>query len=271
MDLFGDLAQQYGDFALDSRGGSPCFEEWASACAQDPEVLTWLAALPRLKQQPNLVFAAARWHGVPAPGPYAGLREALLHDDGRIAATVLQRSTQTNEVGRLATLVPLLAAVARQADGPLALVEVGASAGLCLFPDRHSYRWETAGGPVTVSPEVASSSGATLRCSVTGAAPLPQSPADLPRVSWRGGVDLNPLDVGDEDAMAWLETLVWPEEEDRRAQPARGRAGRTGRPAPAEARRPPRRPPGPRRRGRRPRRGRGVPQRGRRLPRPGAA
>ncbi len=33
-------------------------------------------------------------------GPYAGLREALLGDDGPITSTVLARRTQTNEVGR---------------------------------------------------------------------------------------------------------------------------------------------------------------------------
>ena len=35
---------------------------------------------------------------------------------------------------------------------------------------------------------------------------------------WRGGLDLNPLDVRDDDAMRWLETLVWPEHGDRRAR-----------------------------------------------------
>ena len=57
------------------------------------------------------MFAAARWHGVPAPGPYAGLRDALLGDDGTIRATIMTRSTQTNEVGRLATLLPAFASV----------------------------------------------------------------------------------------------------------------------------------------------------------------
>jgi hypothetical protein len=40
----------------------------------------------------------------------------------------------------------------------------------------------------------------------------------LPQVVWRAGLDLNPLDVGDDDAMRWLETLVWPEHEDRRSR-----------------------------------------------------
>ena len=38
----------------------------------------------------------------------------------------------------------------------------------------------------------------------------------MPRVGWRGGIDLNPLDVTDADAMAWLTNLVWPEQDDRR-------------------------------------------------------
>ena len=69
----------------------------------------WIESLPGLKRQPNLVFAAARWHGVPAPGPYDGLRDALLADDGVIRATIMARATQTNEVGRLATLLPAFA------------------------------------------------------------------------------------------------------------------------------------------------------------------
>ena len=48
-----------------------------------------------------------------------------------------------------------------------------------------------------------------------GHRPLPV-PAAHPEVAWRGGVDLNPLDVADPDAMAWLEILVWPEQDERR-------------------------------------------------------
>ena len=35
---------------------------------------------------------------------------------------------------------------------------------------------------------------------------------------WRAGIDLNPLDVADPDDVAWLEALVWPEQEFRRAR-----------------------------------------------------
>ena len=204
MELRTDVARQYADFATYAVD-SPCFHDWALAITEDPEVLAWIGTLPPVKQQPNLVLAAARWHGVPAPGPYAGLRSALLGDDGSLRATILQRATQTNEVGRLATLVPWLSRLA--GDQPLALLEVGASAGLCLYPDRFSYRWTTASGTVTAG------TGPLLRCTVEG--DLPAS-VEVPRVGWRAGVDLHPLDVTDDDAMAWLETLVWPEQEERR-------------------------------------------------------
>ncbi|MBP2415333.1 DUF2332 domain-containing protein [Microlunatus capsulatus] len=204
IDLSSGLADRYRDFAGWAAGSSPCFQRWADGVAGDPPVLEWIGTLPVAKQQPNLVFAAARWHGVPAPGPYRGLRQALLGDDGSIRRTVLRRATQTNEVGRLATLVPAFTHLGE--DGPLALLEVGASAGLCLYPDRYDYAWAPAGG-------LGGSGGPTLACAVAGPVPLPTAPL---AVAWRGGVDLNPLDVTDDDAMAWLTTLVWPEQDERR-------------------------------------------------------
>lgn len=205
MEPYDDVAAQYADFAEHCEGESPCFVEWSRGVAADPEVLAWVDELPGLKKQPNIVFAAARWHGVPAPGPYTGLREALLGDDGTIRATIMARSTQTNEVGRLATLLPAFAQVVP--SGPVALIEAGASAGLNLFPERWGYAWSTPAGEIRLG------APPYLPCAVTGPTPLPSR---LPDVAWRGGVDLNPLDVTDPDAMRWLETLVWPEEEDRR-------------------------------------------------------
>ena len=204
MDLTAAAADQYRELALDARGYSPCFEDWARRVAEDDDVLAWLGRLPLAKQQPNIVFAAARWHGVPAPGPYAALRDALLGDDGSIVATILARSTQTNEVGRLATLVPAFATV----PGPLALIEAGASAGLNLYPDRYSYAW--GGAPV--------GSGPLLSAEVSGPAPLPTA---VPEIAWRGGIDLHPLDVTDADQMRWLTNLVWPEHDERRQRLAR--------------------------------------------------
>ena len=61
-------------------------------------------------------------------------------------------------------------------------------------------------------------------------------------VVWRAGIDLSPVDVTDDDAVRWLETMVWPEQEERRERlraavrdrprgPAVPRAGRPARDA----------------------------------------
>ena len=207
----GTIAQRYREFAGYARGESACFTDWAERVAADPEVLAWLTELPEIKQQPNLVFAAARWHGVAAPGEYADLRSALLGDTGEIRSTILARATQTNEVGRLATLLPAFGLVAAQSSGPIALVEAGASAGLCLFPDRYDYVWDHAWDRTSLTGR----GGPTLRAQVSGPAPLPSS---YPEIAWRGGLDLNPLDVTDAEQMAWLTILVWPEDDRRREQ-----------------------------------------------------
>ena len=201
------VARHYRGFAVATRDQSACYEDWSRHVAEDRDVLAWLATLPKGKRQPNLVYAAARWNGVPAPGPYEGLRSALLGDEGTVRKTIHTRRTQTNEVGRLATLVPAFAEIARR-DGPLALLEVGTSAGLCLYPDRYDYAWPPLGA-------LTGSGGPTLTAAAEG--PLPVPAAALP-VAWRGGVDLDPVDVHDDRAVAWLETCVWPEQEERRAR-----------------------------------------------------
>ncbi|WP_374928239.1 DUF2332 domain-containing protein [Kytococcus sedentarius] len=218
----GDLptAGFYADFAEHEAVDSPVFRAWAQGVAQDGEVLALLGELPEAKRQPNLVFAAARWHGADTAEPrYEALREVLASRWAAVRATIESRSTQTNEAGRCATLLPELARI----EGPVALLEVGAAAGLCLLPDRYSYEFTVSGpagpgGPpatdgssVRLDP-VDGPSPVVLECALTGIEP----PTRLPDVVWRGGLDLNPLDVGDDDAMAWLETLVWPGHEARR-------------------------------------------------------
>jgi hypothetical protein len=199
-------AARYRRFAeVEARGLSPRYEEWALGVAADPDLCARIAALPTAKQQVNLVFGAARLHGAPL-GPWTQARDWMRERWDELVPTILARATQTNEAGRCATLLPVLADI----PGPLALLEVGASAGLCLVPDRYGYRYETAAGTVGIGTDAA----VVLPCSLSGAEP----PQRRPDVVWRAGIDLNPLDAGDPDDRAWLEALVWPEHEDRRAR-----------------------------------------------------
>ena len=197
----------YRTFASrEARGNSACYQEWGDGVADDAELLELIQTLPGLKKQPNLVFAAARYVGV-EPGPFIHFREALLSRWPEIREVVLAKRTQTNEVGRLAVLLPLLAPI----PGPLALLEVGASAGLCLYPDKFSYHY---GSDDRVDPPT-QPGAAVLRCAISGPVPIPTA---LPEVVWRAGIDLAPLNVSNDGDVRWLETLVWPGQDARLAQ-----------------------------------------------------
>ncbi|MGW6424120.1 DUF2332 domain-containing protein [Nocardia sp. NPDC055053] len=201
-----DLAHRFRDFAYrEVHSNSPLYHRRAVDIAEDPAVLALIAELPTDKQQPNLVLAAARVNGAIAV-PYREFREQLIAHWPAISVTALTRRTQTNEAGRAATLLPVLARL----PGPLSLIEVGASAGLCLYPDRFSYRY----GGIALDP-AEGPSPVVLPCTVTGDAPIP---ARLPEVVHRAGVDLNPLDAGDIKDQEWLEALVWPGQDERLAR-----------------------------------------------------
>jgi hypothetical protein len=193
--------ENYRQFVQDARGRSPAYESLAQAVADDTAILRFLGALPPAKRQPNLLFAAARYL-LGDPVDISRLRELVSQRGAELTEVMMARRTQTNEPARCATLLPALARLPQ----PLALIEVGASAGLTLLFDRYSY--EYGGHRVAgLDPQAP-----TLRCSPRGPVPLPAGP---PEIAWRAGLDLNPLDVTDDDDVRWLECLVWPGEGDR--------------------------------------------------------
>lgn len=196
-------AQFAGSQALN--GGSPTYQDWARGVAVDPEVCALLDTLPEPRRQPNLLFAAARLAGAPDRS-WAEVRHWLLAAWPDVEQVMRTHTTQTNEPRRCATLLPALPAI----EGPIALIEVGASAGLCLYPDRYSYLYTSSDGSRTRLDPVDGPSEVVLPCDIEG--PVPTR---MPDVVWRAGIDLNPLDVRDPADLAWLEALVWPEHTDR--------------------------------------------------------
>jgi hypothetical protein len=201
------VAAAYLRFAADEvRDKSPLYGELLRGVASDPEVIGFLLTLPRQKRQPNLLLAAAR-HLFGTPAGWHQFRRRVLADQDALRATMLARSTQTNEPGRCAVLLPVLAGLPE----PLALIEVGASAGLCLFPDCYAYDY----GRAVLSPEAQRPAPPVFPCAVNAATPVP---ARLPRIVWRAGLDLAPVDLADPGEVAWLEALVWPEQTDRLAR-----------------------------------------------------
>ena len=114
------LATAYREFAHNS----PLYAELGAGVAEDRELLAWLAGLPQGKRQPNLVFAAYRLVAG-TPSGWEEFETTLKDRRDEVEAVMLARRTQTNEAARCALMLPLLAALPQ----PLALLEVGASAG----------------------------------------------------------------------------------------------------------------------------------------------
>ena len=200
------VAERYDRFARDEAAGrSPLYAGWAAGVAADAAVAGILARIPATHRQPPLVFAVSRLLG--APEAAFPVWAAWLHEHAEeVVAEASRRRLQTNEPQRCAALLPALATL----DGPLALLELGASAGLCLYPDRYSYRYRRPGGRVVALDPPAGRSTVVLTCEVGGEPPL-----RLPQVVWRAGVDLNPLDAADERDRRFLAGLAWPGEAGR--------------------------------------------------------
>jgi hypothetical protein len=113
-----------------------------------------------------------------------------------------ERRYQMNEVARCAQVAVGIAATAGPRSGPVALVDLGTSAGLGLHVDRYRY----AIGGNEYGPPAARLS---LSCDPRGKIDPP--PADLPPIASRVGIELNPIDLQDAEGRAWLEACAPPE------------------------------------------------------------
>jgi hypothetical protein len=212
---------------------SPLYAELCYGVSGDPELLAIACETPPDQPPPNMLLAAAQYlllrgadhplaahypalAGTPRPldPAFPLFRDFVLANRDEVLRLVTGRRTQTNVLRRCTCLLPAFAGIARESQRPLALLDVGASAGLNLNFDRYRYayrrgdeergRWGEATSPVSLVAEL------------RGAEPLPPLPDAMP-VAWRCGVDLAPIDVGDGDAVLWLRALIWPEHVERHA------------------------------------------------------
>lgn len=216
-----ELAARFRDFAAQAVR-SPLYQRCAAAAADEPDVLAVLGHAPERQRLPVLLFAAvhhlllsgaspelaAHYPNLsdsPAIGDPAPLfiRFVLDHSED-LAAIVSTRSTQTNEVGRCAQFVPPFGMLDREC-GPLAHVDIGASAGLNLLLPLYRYVYDPGG-------TVGESSPVVLPCGTKGSVPVP---ATMPRIAAAFGLDRTPVDLGDPDEVRWLEACVWPDQADR--------------------------------------------------------
>jgi hypothetical protein len=216
-----DLAAVWIGFADTScRDYSPLYDAICRAVAGSDEVLALVREARPESHLPNVLLGAVHYlvlGGANHPlatvyqGDSAGADAGALFVDfclshrAEVLSLLETRHTNTNEVGRSAVLGPALTfvAAAEQAGSPLALVDVGCSAGLNLLCDRYLLDYGSAG---TTGP---ADSPLRLACSVAGG--RPPIAAALPPIAARVGLDRDPVDVHDDDATRWLLACVWPD------------------------------------------------------------
>lgn len=199
--------------------GSPLYHHLTDVIAEDPELLRVLSRIENTPK-PNILFGSVQFlmrkgHGSELSRYYPNLvgdPEPIDSADGAFRSFVLEnedtivelgrtRYTQTNECRRCVLLLP---AVMLSGFGSLHLIDIGTSAGLNLAMDRYRYSWNghTWGGPSTVE----------LDTELRGSLP---TLGDMTILS-RTGLDLNPIDPSDPEDLLWLESLIWPEQHERR-------------------------------------------------------
>lgn len=142
------------------------------------------------------------------PAAWEALLDVLRRNGDELRSS-LEQPVQTNEVGRCAGLLFGFAAVAAEAELPLRLLEVGASAGLNLRWDRYRYEadgfsWGPIDSPVKIEFELDGRPASFL-------------PAEL-EIAERRGCDATPVDPATDEGRLTLLTYVWPDQVERIAR-----------------------------------------------------
>jgi hypothetical protein len=118
--------------------------------------------------------------------------------------------TNTNEIGRSALLHPGFGVIAREADAPLSLIEIGPSAGLNMIWDTYGVRYRQDG---KIAASINEGAPLVVESELRGERLPPTGP--LPSIGGRVGLELNPVDLSNADDRDWLRALIWPDQDAR--------------------------------------------------------
>lgn len=222
------MVNVFRHFAERECPGSSVFYEYLSRhIADDEEVLQVATFVPAGQPVPNMLFGAVQYLLLQGEGPelrvyYPGLvehpkemsscyphfRSFVLKHQADIIGILESKRVQTNEVRRCAYLYPVFCSIYDKVRKPLALVELGTSAGLQLLCDQYSYSYGgaesygLAGSKVHITSEIRGSRTPFLL-------------ASSPPVVYRMGIDLHVNDVRNPEHLLWLRSLIWPGNHDR--------------------------------------------------------
>lgn len=222
------VSQAFLNFAeRECKGSSSLYEYLSINIAKDDTILEITRAARDGQPVPNLLFGAVHYlllkgkeHSLKEYYPsvvehpksykesFGHFKNFCMTYQDEIESILKTRLVQTNEVRRCAYLYPAFCAIYEIAKKPLALVEIGTSAGLQLLWDQYSYTY----GQNNIYGN--HDSRLTITAEVEGNH-IPSLQVTPPPLSTRIGLDLNPIHLNDEKEKLWLKSLIWPEHTER--------------------------------------------------------
>jgi len=136
-------------------------------------------------------------------------RDFYIENQAALMPLLKTRRVQTNEVRRSAFLFPAFSYVSKLVKGkPIALLEIGPSAGFNLNWDKYAYVYNG------IIHRGNTQSRVKLACTLKGSK-NPPIPEVFPQVASRLGLELSPVSLDNAEERYWLQALIWPEHVDR--------------------------------------------------------
>lgn len=222
------LSQSFKRFTEECKGSSELYEFLSSQIADDERLLELAAHVREGQPGPNMLFGAVHhlllqesdhdlkyYYPSMSESPenrknsFASFKDFCLENQLEIIGILRNKSVQTNEVRRCAYLYPTFNYAYKQVGKPLAMIEIGTSAGLQLMWDQYSYSYGTDQLFGNVASKV------HLTSEVRGE--LQNIQSEPPIITQKIGVDLNVVDLEKHEDVSWLKALIWPEHKERLA------------------------------------------------------
>lgn len=223
------LIQVFNRFAEnEAKTSSPLYYFWSKEIIRDKEMLQFIEKIPASQPKPNLFFASVQYvlsktedplkkyvasfthPPLPIEDSYKVLKKFVKRYYSEIEHCFHTKYVQTNEVRRGTYLHPIFSKIANQAQKPLVLIEIGTSAGLLLNVDQFYYEIKQGNETIFYGN---SASEVCLKSENLGK--RLENCSDY-QVSERYGIDLNIIRLDYEEDYLWMESLIWPEQIERR-------------------------------------------------------
>lgn len=229
MDKTTRIANHFLSFSKkECRESSRLYELLSLQIAKEDELLNLCLMAKKGQPTPNLLFASVHYLLLagkehPLKAFYSSMVKTSRDPEDafpyfidfcrqhkeEIVHLLKTKSVQTNEVRRCAYLYPVFCYVYDLVKKPLSVIEIGTSAGLNLLWDQFRYSYGTPNrygcqhSPIHLTSKVRGNTS-------------PSFHTVSPPVVFKAGIDLNIIDLQKKEDYLWLESLIWPEHDERR-------------------------------------------------------